>query len=37
LNVQGIDNYYALRERCYIRDGIVIIHKHGILEPGTVI
>lgn len=37
LNVQGLDAYDDPRERYYIRDGIVIIPKHAIIEPGTVI
>jgi len=37
LNVQGVEDYDDPRERYYIRDGIVIVPKHGILEPGTII
>jgi glucose-1-phosphate adenylyltransferase len=37
LNVQELDNYDDPRESYYIRDGIVIVPKHAIIEPGTVI
>lgn len=36
-NSQGYDHYDDPQERYYIRDGIIIIPKHAILEPGTVI
>ena len=37
LNVQALSDYDDPRERFYIRDGIVIIPKHAIIEAGTVI
>jgi glucose-1-phosphate adenylyltransferase len=37
VNAQGLDKHDDPKERYYIRDGIVIIPKHAILEPGTVI
>ncbi|MCL5268974.1 MAG: sugar phosphate nucleotidyltransferase [bacterium] len=37
LNARGLDHHDDPGERFYIRDGIVIIPKHAIIEPGTVI
>lgn len=35
LNREGVQNYDDPNERFYIRDGILIVPKHGIIEPGT--
>lgn len=37
LNEKGLSDYDDPEERYYIREGIVIVPKHAILEPGTVI
>ena len=37
LNVQGLTDYDDPHERYYIRDGVIIIPKHALIEPGTVI
>ncbi len=36
-NLQKIDRFDDPQERFYIRDGIVIVPKHAILEPGLII
>lgn len=35
VNAAGHDRYDDPEERFYIRDGIIIVPKHGILYPGT--